>query len=193
MIASLRGTVSEKLPDVVILDVGGVGYSLFVTTEDYGQLPTDQPVKVYIHEHIREQSHDLFGFVRLDTKQLFEQLLGVNGVGPKMALAVLSIGSASDVRGAIAGGDTKYIQAAQGVGKRVAERIVVDLKDKVGLAGVDLTTTGIFQGEALVQQDEAVEALVSLGYSVQDASVALSKIDPNLPAEQRITMALRGQ
>lgn len=193
MIATLRGIISEKLPELVVLDVAGVGYGLYVTTEDYGQLSTTEQSKVYVYEHIREQSHDLFGFVRLDTKRLFELLLGVNGVGPKMALSVLSIGSANDVRAAIAAGDTKYIQAAQGVGKRVAERIVVDLKDKVGLEGVDLSTTGIFQGEALVQQDEAVEALVSLGYSVQDAATALSKIDASLPPEQRITMALRGQ
>jgi Holliday junction DNA helicase RuvA len=92
-------------------------------------------------------------------------LLGVNGVGPKMALNILSIGNGSEVRVAIAGGDTKFISQAQGVGKRVAERVVVELKDKVGLEGVDLRTTGMLQGEGLLMKDEAVEALVSLGYS----------------------------
>lgn len=192
MIATLRGTVSEKLPDSVVLDVAGVGYGLYVTTEDFGRLEQGASVKVYIYEHIREQAHDLFGFVQLDTKQLFEQLLGVNGVGPKMALNVLSIGSSNDVRVAIAGGDVRFIQQAQGVGKRVAERIVVELKDKVGLEGVDLGATGLLQGEGLLLKDEAVEALVSLGYTAQDASVALQKVDANLPTEDRIRLALKG-
>jgi Holliday junction DNA helicase RuvA len=192
MIATLNGVVSEKLPNQVVLDVNGVGYGLNVTNEDFGRLATGQSAKVYVYEHIREQSHDLFGFVTLDTKNLFEQLLGVNGVGPKMALAVLSVGSGSDVRVAIAGGDTKFIQQASGVGKRVAERIVVELKDKVGLEGVDLATTGMLQGESLLMKDEAVEALVSLGYTAQDAAVALQKIDPALPTEERIKQALKG-
>ncbi|HVX57877.1 MAG TPA: Holliday junction branch migration protein RuvA, partial [Candidatus Saccharimonadales bacterium] len=93
MIATLQGVVSEKLADVAVLDVNGVGYGLFVTTEDYGRLATGATAKVYVYEHVREQAHDLFGFLGLDTKQLFEQLLNVNGVGPKMALNMLSIGS----------------------------------------------------------------------------------------------------
>lgn len=192
MIAVLNGIVSEKLGDLVVLDVRGVGYGLLVTTEDHGSLTTGQPAKVYIYEHIREQSHDLFGFCRRETKELFELLLGVNGVGPKMALNVLSIGNTNDVRAAIATGDVKYIQRAAGVGKRVAERIVVDLKDKVGLEGVDLATTGLLQGENAIRQDEAAEALISLGYSAQDAAVALQRIDPSLSTEERIKLALKG-
>lgn len=191
MIATLTGTVTEKLGDLLVLDVHGVGYGLLMTNEDFGGLASGQTVKVYIHEHIREQSHDLFGFTHIDTKNLFEQLLGVNGVGPKMALSVLSVGKANDVRVAIAGGDLKYIQQAAGVGKRVAERIVVDLKDKVGLEGVDLATTGLLQGDALLLRDEAVEALVSLGFTAQDAAVALQKVDPALPVEERIKLALK--
>lgn len=191
MIATLTGIVAEKLRDMVVLDVRGVGYGLLVTNEDFGRLTAGQTAKVYIHEHIREQAHDLFGFYRLETKELFELLLGVNGVGPKMALSVLSTGSTNDVRAAIATGDVKSIQRAAGVGKRVAERIVVDLKDKVGLEGVDLATTGMLQGEQTLLQDEAVEALVSLGYSAQDAGVALQKVDPALPTEERIKLALR--
>jgi Holliday junction DNA helicase RuvA len=192
MIATLNGLVSEKLPAaVVVLDVAGVGYGLYVTNEDYGRLNTGERAKLYVYEHIREQSHDLFGFVALDTKRLFEQLLGVNGVGPKMALAILSVGAANDVRVAIAGGDTKYISQASGVGKRVAERVVVELKDKVGLEGVDLATTGMLQGEGLLLRDEAVEALVSLGYTPQDAAAALQKIDADLSTEERIKQALK--
>lgn len=191
MIATLTGTVSEHVAGQVVLDVQGVGYGLQVTTEDMGRLGSGQKTKLYVYEHIREQAHDLYGFVTLDTKQLFEQLLDVNGVGPKMALNILSIGNAAEVRTAIAGGDTKFISQAQGVGKRVAERVVVELKDKVGLEGVDLSTTGMLQGEGLLRKDEAVEALVTLGYSPQDAAVALKDIDPLLPTEQRITLALK--
>ncbi len=193
MIATLMGIISEKLTDIVVLDVQGVGYGLFVTSEDYGSLTQGQRAKVYVHEHIREASHDLFGFVKLDTKRLFEQLLGVNGVGPKMALNILSIGNTDQVRSAIAGGDVKFIQRASGVGKRVAERIVVELKDKVGLEGIELSATGMLQADGLFMKDEAVEALVSLGFSAQDASKALEGIDASLPAEERIKLALKAK
>lgn len=191
MIATLNGVISEKQPDMVVLDVAGVGYGLLVTTEDYGRLQAGEKAKVYVYEHIREQAYDLYGFVGLDTKQLFELLLGVNGVGPKMALNMLSIGSINDVRAAIATGDVKYITAAQGVGKRVAERVVVELKDKVGLEGVDLASTGLLQGENILMKDEAVEALVALGYTAADAAAALTKVNSSLPTEDRIKQALK--
>lgn len=191
MIATLKGIVTERLGELVILDVQGVGYGLLVTNEDFGALAVGQPAKVYVHEHIREQAHDLYGFCQLETKGLFELLLAVNGVGPKMALSVLSVGSGGSVRQAIAGGDTKYIQQAAGVGKRVAERIVVDLKDKVGLTGVDLALTGLLHSEASVQNDEAAQALIALGYSPQDAAQALQDVDAGLPTEERIKLALK--
>lgn len=190
MIATLRGTVSEKTVEQVVLDVSGVGYGLHVTAEDFGRLVTGEEAKVYVYEHIREQSFDLFGFVLLDTKKLFEQLLGVKNVGPKVALAVLDIGTAPAVRGAIAAGDVKLLQSAKGVGKRAAEQIVVELRDKVGLSASD-EAEGIVTRPGVVSGDEAVEALMSLGYSPQDAAAALKDIDPQLPAEQRITLALK--
>jgi Holliday junction DNA helicase RuvA len=192
MIATLTGVVAEKTVDQVVLDVSGVGYGLFVITEDYARLGAGDLAKLYIHEHIRESAHDLFGFLSADTKQLFEQLLDVNGVGPKMALSVLNTGTVYDVRVSIAGGDLKAIQKASGVGKRVAERIVVELKDKVGLEGVDLSTTGLLQSEAAIAKDEAAQALVALGYTPQDAAKALHDIDPTLPVEERIKLALKG-
>lgn len=191
MIATLSGVIAEKLGEEVVLDVNGVGYGLLVTAEDYGKLATGDTAKVYVYEHIRENTHDLFGFISTDTKALFELLLTVNGVGPKMALAILSIGSSADVRSAIAGGDTKFIQAASGVGKRVAERVVVDLKDKVGLPGVDLAGTGLLQTDGILRQDEAIEALVALGYAPQDAARALQSVDSSLSTEERIKLALK--
>jgi Holliday junction DNA helicase RuvA len=191
MIATLNGVVSEKLADVVVLDVQGVGYGLLVTAEDHGRLVIGEKTKLYVYEHIREQSHDLFGFLARDTQSLFEQLLNVNGVGPKMALNLLSIGTANDVRIAIANGDVKYIQSAPGVGKKVAERIVVELKDKVGLPGVDLDSAGLLQAEDVLMKDEAIEALVALGYSAGDARQALSAVDSKLPTAERIKLALK--
>lgn len=191
MIATLSGVVSEKLPDVVVLDVHGIGYGLLVTTEDYGRLNQGEGAKLYVYEHIREQAHDLFGFIQIDTKQLFEQLLSVSGIGPKMALSILSIGTDNAVRAAIATGDVKFITAAPGVGKRVAERVVVELKDKVGLEGVDLGASGLLQSENMLLQDEAVEALVALGYTPQDAASALQKVDSQLPTADRIKLALK--
>lgn len=191
MIAQLTGVVAEKNLDDVVLDVSGVGYGIFVNNEDYGRMGSGDLVRVYVYEHIREQSHDLFGFLNRETKDLFVQLLGVNGVGPKMALSVLNTSNIAEVRKSIAGGEVKMIQRANGVGKRVAERIVVELKDKVGLEGVDLSTTGMLQSDANLQKDEAVEALVALGYTPQDAATALQNIDKDLSTEERIRQALK--
>jgi len=191
MIATLTGKVSEKMPDMVVLDVNGVGYGLQVTAEDFGQLQSGNEAKLYVYEHVREQSYDLYGFVQLDTKRLFEQLLGVKNVGPKVALAVLDIGTAPAVRGAIAAGDVKLLQSAKGVGKRAAEQIVVELRDKVGLVSTD-TAEGLVVRPGVNTQDEAVEALISLGYSPQDAAQALKAVDVSLPVEERIKRALKG-
>jgi len=192
MIAILTGEVAEKMLDQVVLDVAGVGYGLLVTTEDHGRLADGASAKLYVYEHIREAAYDLYGFLSRDTKALFEQLLGVNGIGPKMALSMLSIGNTDEVRGYIASGNVKALQQANGVGKRVAERVVVDLKDKVGLVGVDLASAGLLQSEHNLSQDQAAEALMALGYSAQDASRALAHVAKDLPTEERIKQALKG-
>lgn len=190
MIATISGKISEKVGELVVVNCGGVGYGVAVTFEDYGVLNSGEETKLYIYEHIRENTHDLFGFRTLQTKQLFEQLLSVNGVGPKMALAIMSLANAGRVRQAIAAGDTKFISQASGVGKRVAERVVVDLKDKVGLA-TDENATDFLTASAN-PSDEALQALVSLGYSVNDAADALKHVDKELPTEDRIKQALKG-
>jgi Holliday junction DNA helicase RuvA len=190
MIATLSGVVSEKLADMVVVEVHGVGYGLQVTAEDFGRMHTGQPAKVYVYEHIREQGYDMYGFINLDTKRLFEQLLGVKNVGPKVALAVLDIGTAPAVRGAIAAGDVKLLQSAKGVGKRAAEQIIVELRDKVGLASTE-AAEGLVVRPGINVGDEAVEALVSLGYSPQDAASALKDIDSALPVEERVRLALK--
>lgn len=189
MIATLTGRISEKVADLVVINCGGVGYGVAVTFEDFGLLNSGDETKLYIYEHIREASHDLFGFRNLLTKQLFEQLLSVNGVGPKMALSIMSLANSSQVRQAIASGDTKFISQASGVGKRVAERVVVDLKDKVGLTSDENATD--FLTTTANPSDEALQGLVALGYSVQDAAESLKGIDDKLSVEDRIKQALK--
>ena len=132
MIATLDGTINELFSSRVVLDVHGVGYGLLVTDSDLGQLASGQSVKLYVYEHIREGAYDLYGFIARDTQNLFEQLLSVKNVGPKVALAVLGIGPASMVRSVIAAGDVKLLQTAKGVGKRAAEQWLLNSEIKLG-------------------------------------------------------------
>ena len=144
---------------------------------------------MYTYHHVREQSDELFGFSTLAAKKMFELLITVQGVGPKAALAILSLGNAEQVRNAIAHSDTEYITKASGVGKKTAERVAVDLHDKVGLptmAGSD----GPVQIE-LDTSDEALEALIALGYTLQDATKALSDVNQSLPTSARVKQALQ--
>jgi len=191
MIATLRGEVTEKTLDGVVLEVAGVGYGLLVPADDLSRLVAHEEAKLYVHEHIREDAHDLFGFISVDNKKLFEQLLSVKNVGPKVALAVLGIGNANTVRSAIAAGDVKLLQTAKGVGKRAAEQMVVELRDKVGLVAGAEAESLVTRG-GVNAADEAVQALLALGYSEADAMVALQNIDPSLPTEDRIKLALKG-
>ncbi len=189
MISNLNGTIEDMLSDQVIIDVNGVGYGVYVANEDYGALKKGDQKKLYIYEQIREQSYDLYGFLNPKTRQFFELLLSVNGVGPKMALNVLSIANTEAVRSAIASGDVSFIQQANGVGKRVAERVVVELKDKVGLSSTDLSATGILT--AANSADEATQALIALGYSPADATRALSNVATDLPIDEKVKQALK--
>ena len=187
MIAYLQGEIVRKDIDSAVIDVGGVGYGIFMISEDLNNLHLGSRAKIYVYEYIREQAYDLFGFIEPTTKRFFEQLLDVNGVGPKMAMSLLSIGQASSIKRAIAGGDTKYLQGANGVGKRVAERIVVDMKDKVGLLSSDDSIAFLRADE----DDEAQQALIGLGFSPVDAAKALANIDKKLSTEERIKQALK--
>lgn len=192
MIASLRGVVAEVIEGAVVLDVGGVGYGLRVCLNDLAKLSIGREAKVYIYEHIREDMHDLFGFVEQSTKNLFIQLLSVKNVGPKVALAILDIGNEGEVRLAIANGDVRMLQSAKGVGKRAAEQVVVELRDKVG-APVGEGAENVVGRAGTGRMDEAAQALVALGYSEADAQAALSNVDDNLSTEERIKQALKGK
>jgi Holliday junction DNA helicase RuvA len=190
MIAHVVGLVAEKFAGSVIVDVNGVGYEVAVALNDFEKTLLDDEVKFYTYHHIREQSQELFGFSSLAAKKLFELLITVQGVGPKAALAILSLGEAEQVRNAVANADSAYIQKASGVGKKTAERVVVDLSDKVGLATkYDVSMSN--QAEAN-PNDEALEALMALGYNLADASKALEGVPTDIATAARVTMALKG-
>ena len=190
MIAHVFGKVAEKFNGSLVVDVHGVGYEVSVATNDFDAVILDQEVKFYTYHHVREQSEELFGFSSLAAKKLFEMLITVQGVGPKAALAILSLGDAEQVRNAIANADSSFVQKATGVGKKTAERVVVDLSDKVGLPTHYGRTEAPLQTE-LNTSDEALEALMALGYTLADATKALENVDANLPTAQRVTEALK--
>ena len=190
MIAHVFGKVAEKFNGSLVVDVHGVGYEVSVATNDFDAVILDQEVKFYTYHHVREQSEELFGFSSLAAKKLFEMLITVQGVGPKAALAILSLGDAEQVRNAIANADSGFVQKATGVGKKTAERVVVDLSDKVGLPTHYGRAEEPLQTE-LNTSDEALEALMALGYTLADATKALENVDANLPTAQRVTEALK--
>lgn len=191
MIAHVSGIVAEKFNSSIIVDVHGVGYEVAVALGDFDRALIDEPVKFYTYHHIREQSQELFGFTSLAAKKLFEMLITVQGVGPKAALAILSLGESETVRNAIANGDVAFITKASGVGKRIAERVVVDLTDKVGLA-LRTTVDNVGVSRQINQTDEALEALMALGYNLNDATRALEGISTELSTADRVTQALKG-
>jgi holliday junction DNA helicase RuvA len=191
MIAYLSGVVAMQEINRVIVDVGGVGYGVQVSVQDRSKLLTKEPVKLFIYENIREDSHDLYGFLDETSRQLFEQLLSVKNVGPKVALSVIDIGNETMVRTAIANGDVKLLQSAKGVGKRAAEQMVVELRDKVGLGASEQAESLVSRG-GVDKNDEAAQALVALGYSDSDAATVLADIDKSLSTEERVKLALKG-
>lgn len=190
MIAHVAGIVVEKFAGSVIVDVAGIGYEVAVPLGDFDAMTLEQDVKLYTYHHVREQAEELFGFSTLAAKKLFELLITVQGIGPKAALAILSLGSAENVRNAIANGDAVFVTKASGVGKKSAERVIVDLSDKVGLP-TQYGRAGDPVQTQLDTSDEALEALMALGYTLADATKALEGVGADLPTSQRVTAALQ--
>lgn len=188
MIAYIHGVVVEKSGSTVIVDVHDVGYEIQVPASDFDAAAVAELVTFHTYHHIREQSQDLYGFSSRAAKKIFELLITVQGVGPKAALSILSLGESEAVRNAIASSDSAYISKASGVGKKIAERVVVDLADKVGLAVTVAHATGTAQPSV---GDDAVEALIALGYNLQDALTALETVPKELSTAERVTRALR--
>ena len=190
MIAHVRGQVAEKFANSVIIDVQGVGYEVSLTSIDFDNLNLNDNIKLYTYHHIREQSEELFGFSSLAAKKLFQLLIAVQGIGPKAAMAILSLAPVEEVRNAIANADSVYISKANGVGKKSAERVIVDLRDKVGLPAYYGRKSEPEQ-KIIMENDDALDALMSLGFTLVDATKALDGVDADLPVEERIREALK--
>lgn len=194
MIAHLSGIITEKLPASVIIDVHGVGYEVIISTPDAERINLEDQIKFYTYHAVRDTGEDLYGFSSLAAKKLFEMLISVNGVGPKAAIAILSLGTPEEVRNAIANTDAAFISKASGVGKKSAERIIVDLRDKVGIPShYGATETKFSLANTIGPEDEALDALIALGFPLKDASAALANVDPNLSTEERIKLALKNR
>ena len=186
MIARLRGRPIARRPEGLVLDVNGVGYLVAATPGVLRRAEGADEVVVETYLVVREDALALYGFADPGERELFEHLISVNGVGPKMALAILSGSTAAGLRRAIALEDTKRFEAIPGIGKKTAQRVVLELKEKIGLEVVP-------GAEATAPDDHfaARDALVELGYSLIDAERALAEVDPELAPEERIRQALR--
>ena len=190
MIAHIFGRAVEKIDNTVIVDVNGVGYEVNVSALDFEETLIDTEVKFYTFHAVREQSEELYGFSSLAAKRMFQLLTKVQGIGPKAAMAILSLAPAEEVRNAIANADSGFVAKASGVGKKSAERVIVDLRDKVG-APSHYGATEVVSPGAVKKDDEALDALMALGFSLKEATNALEKIDSSLSVEERIKLALK--
>lgn len=190
MIAHIKGQIAEKFENSVIVDVHGVGYEITITAPDFEKVKLDDEVKFYTYHSIRENSEELYGFLSLAAKKLFELLISVQGIGPKAAIAILSLAAPEEVRNAIANADAGFVSKASGVGKKSAERVIVDLRDKVGIPSHYGATEASFLKPAN-EPDVALDALIALGFPLREATAALEKVDPSLPTEERIKLALK--
>jgi holliday junction DNA helicase RuvA len=184
VISRLRGTPAGRTLDGLVVDVGGVGYLVSVTPSVLRRAEGAGEVTVETYLHVRDDALQLYGFADAAERALFVQLLGVSGIGPKVALAVVSSASADELTRAIALRDSARFQAIPGIGKKTAERIVLELEGTVGEAPAISSADG---PRELVARD----ALVELGYTVVEAEQALARVDPELPAEERVREALR--
>ncbi len=181
MISRLRGTAVARVGDRIVLDVGGVGYSLAVTPTAARIAEGGGEVALETYLHVREDALQLYGFGEPAERELFEHLLAVSGVGPKVALAIVSGSPAADLRRAIALEDTARFEAIPGIGKKTAQRVVLELKEKLDSVAAEPEPGRL----------GAREALVELGYSVVQAEQALARVDPDLSVEEQVRQALK--
>lgn len=181
MIGSLRGTVIEVSPTGLLLEIQGIGYSIITTRSVLSKTTSGEQMFVYIHDHVREDAHDLYGFVTHGELTFFEQLIGISGVGPKLAMTMLSGGTVDDLRAAIMAGDLSRLTNVPGIGKKTAQKIVLELKGQL-----------VDEEQATPQDRDALEALVSLGYSATQARDALKSVAPSvMDVSVRIREALK--
>ena len=194
MIYYVSGPVTILEPGLAVVECGGVGYGCRITAYTAGQLKLNQNARLYVTESIREDAFDLYGFISREEQRCYELLTSVNGVGPKAAMAILSAGGPQNFTLAVMTGNEKMLTAAQGIGKKIAQRIILELKDKVGGGSAELDFTA-GPAAAPVQTGNAAAlahaALQELGYSAAEINAALKGVDPNATTEEMVRHALR--
>ena len=189
----VNGTVAEIGPNLAVIDCGGVGYACATTNYTLAQLKRGEQAKLYTYLHVREEIFDLYGFSTQAELSSFKMLLGVSGVGPKAALAILSSGTPDQLALSIVTGDEKSLTGVPGIGKKIAQRIILELKDKLAKeqTGFDARMGTLSPILAGGKTQEAASALAVLGYSSQEISAALKGVDAALPVEEMIRIALK--
>ena len=189
----VNGTVAEIGPNLAVIDCGGVGYACATTNYSLAQLKRGEQAKLYTYLHVREEIFDLYGFSTQAELSSFKMLLGVSGVGPKAALAILSSGTPDQLALSIVTGDEKSLTGVPGIGKKIAQRIILELKDKLAKeqTGFDARMGTLSPIPAGGKTQEAASALAVLGYSSQEISAALKGVDAALPVEEMIRIALK--
>lgn len=189
----VNGTVAEIGPNLAVIDCGGVGYACATTNYTLAQLKRGEQAKLYTYLHVREEIFDLYGFSTQAELSSFKMLLGVSGVGPKAALAILSSGTPDQLALSIVTGDEKSLTGVPGIGKKIAQRIILELKDKLAKeqTGFDARMGTLSLIPAGGKTQEAASALAVLGYSSQEISAALKGVDAALPVEEMIRIALK--
>lgn len=196
MFYHIKGTVSTLLPQMAVIDCGGVGFALNATANTVSRLTVGKEAKLYTYVYIREDSMELFGFYSLEEKRCFEMLIGVSGVGPKAALSILSANTPESLALAVIGEDTKALMVAQGIGKKIAQRIILELKEKMAKENpIPLPDPGeghLPPASSGGKLADASSALAVLGYSTQEIAAALKGIEPDeLSLEEIIRQALK--
>ena len=196
MIALVRGTLAYKSIDHVIIDVGGVGYRLFIPLSTFYSLPDNGEISLYTHTHVREDALLLYGFLTMEEKELFGTLIGISGIGPKLAVNILSHIPVADLKGAIAAGDVKRLSGLPGIGKKTAERLVLELKDKIEVSPDAMQTSESSPSTAANSGDllnDVISALVNLGYKENQARKVLENMElaPDVPMEEALKGALK--
>lgn len=196
MIALVRGTLAYKSIDHVIIDVGGVGYRLSIPLSTFYSLPDTGEVSLFTHTHVREDALLLYGFLSLEEKNLFVILISISGIGPKVAINILSHIPAGDLKRAIAEGDIKRLSGLPGIGKKTAERLILELKDKVGpVAGLPASSGATSTADTTkgALSNDVISALVNLGYKESLARKVLESMElaPDLTMEEALKGALK--
>ncbi len=181
MIGSIKGTIIKKGEKFVIVETGGVGYKISLTPDSMSKVKDGSGVMLFIHTHVREDAFDLYGFLNYEELEFFEMLITVSGIGPRGALVILGVASIETLRKAISSGDLAYLTKISGIGRKTAEKILLELRDKVGAE-----TEGTLQSEL-----DALEALKSLGYSQNEARDALKQIDSGTDTNTKVREALK--